>query len=81
MKTLLNYYKRNPPGTLEENRIYSYFGLTPSIDFTGEQYQFFLHFASSEELEKDIVTKKTVVKIAEMLGKDLTKWGWNFWDT
>jgi hypothetical protein len=63
------------------HRSNSYYGLVPSIDFGDEPYQFFLHFATAEELEKDIVTKETTVKIAEMLGKDLTKWGWNILDT
>lgn len=64
-------------GVSEDNKSVSYFGLTPSIDFDDDKYQFFLHFATAEELEKDIITRETMVKIAERLGKDLTKWGWN----
>lgn len=62
---------------VEEKKLNSYYALVPSIDFDDDAYQFFLHFATAEELEKDIITKETMVKIAERLNKDLTKWGWN----
>ena len=55
----------------------SYFGYVPSEHFSDDAYHYFLNFASPEELETDTTTKETVVKIANTLGSDLTKWGWN----
>lgn len=57
----------------EEKKLNSYYALVPSYDFDDDVYQFFLHFATAEELEKDIVTKETMVKICERLDKDMTK--------
>jgi len=55
----------------------SYFGYIPSEHFSNDAYHCFLIFASPEELETDTTTKETVVKFANILGCDLTKWGWN----
>ena len=37
----------------------SYKGYIPSTDFTGEEYYYYLQYASAGELEQDIVTEKT----------------------
>lgn len=66
---------------IDEKKLNSYLGQIPSVVFSDESYQFFLHFATVEELEQDIVKRETMVKISEILGKDLTKWGWNILDT
>lgn len=66
---------------LEEKRMYSYFGRIPSIDLSDYEYHIFITCATAEELEKDIIKKETLVTIAKMLGKDLTKWGWDRLDT
>ena len=46
----------------------SYLGRVPSVDFWDEAYQLFLEFASPEELEEDILTRKTLEKINIALG-------------
>ena len=60
------------------DEIESYFGKIPSKDFSDEAYTFFLHYASIQELESDIVSRNTLRKISESLGIDTTKWGWDF---
>lgn len=42
----------------------SYKRLIPSMDFTGDFFSQFLHFATAYELEDDIITKETFEKIA-----------------
>lgn len=39
--------------------IQSHKGLIPSKDFNGNEYYLYLQYASTEELEKDIVNKQT----------------------
>jgi len=46
----------------------SYLGRIPSRDFWDEAYQLYLKYASSEELEQDIITKETLKKISSELG-------------
>lgn len=43
--------------------IQSYKGLIPSRDFNEYEYSLYLQYASTVELEKDIVTEKTYLKI------------------
>lgn len=43
--------------------IQSYKGFIPSSDFKEDEYNLYLQYASSEELEKDIVSEKTYRKI------------------
>lgn len=43
--------------------IQSYKGLFPSKDFNEDEYYLYLQYASPVELEKDIVTEKTYLKI------------------
>ena len=47
----------------------SYRGIIPSINFDEDEYSLYLQYASSEELEKDIVSEKTYKKIIRN-----TKW-------
>ena len=60
-----------------EKRFNSYLGKVPSIDFCADAYHYFLYYASAEELEGDILKLKTLIKIGEALGNDLTQWGWD----
>jgi hypothetical protein len=46
----------------------SYLGRIPSKDFFPEAYELFLKLASPEELEEDIITRKTLEKIIVELG-------------
>jgi len=46
----------------------SYLGRIPSQDFWDEAYQFFLEFATPEELEEDILKRETLQKISTALG-------------
>lgn len=46
----------------------SYLGRIPSKDFWNEAYEFFLEFASPEELETDTLTRETLEKISDALG-------------
>lgn len=41
----------------------SYKGLIPSINFKDYEYSLYLQYASPEELEQDIVSEKTYLKI------------------
>ena len=43
--------------------ILSYKGLIPSTNFNEDEYSLYLQYASAEELEKDIVSEKTYLKI------------------
>lgn len=54
----------------QDKRKRSYLGRIPSVDFWDEAYQLFLEFASPEELEKDILTRKTLDKVSKALGFD-----------
>jgi hypothetical protein len=45
----------------------SYKGLIPSINFNEDEYSLYLQYASYEELEKDILTEETYVKIMKTL--------------
>ena len=45
----------------------SYKGLIPSINFNEYEYSLYLQYASSVELEKDILTEETYVKIMKTL--------------
>lgn len=47
--------------------IQSYKGLFPSKDFNEDEYYLYLQYASAEELEKDILTEETYVKIMKTL--------------
>jgi len=60
-----------------EKRLDSYLSKVPSIDFCADAYHYFLHYASLEELEGDILKFQTLIKIGEALGNDLTQWGWD----
>ena len=42
----------------------SYKGYIPSTDFTGEEYSYYLQYASANELEQDIVNEKTYRRIS-----------------
>ena len=44
-------------------KIISYNGCIPSKDLNEHQYQTYLQVASSYELEKDIITEKTMLKV------------------
>ena len=44
-------------------KMLSYKELIPSTDFKEDEYNLYLQYASSEELEKDIVSEKTYRKI------------------
>lgn len=44
-------------------KMLSYKELIPSSDFKEDEYNLYLQYASSEELEKDIVSEKTYRKI------------------
>jgi hypothetical protein len=44
-------------------KIISYKGYIPSKDLNEHQYQTYLQVASSYELEKDIITEKTMLKV------------------
>ena len=46
----------------------SYLGRIPSQDFWEEAYNLFLEFATPEELENDILTRETLLKISTTLG-------------
>ena len=48
----------------------SYLGKIPSHDFDAEQYDIFLSYASTEELEQDILKRETLHKI-------MSYFGWN----
>ncbi len=48
-----------------------YGGLIPSQVFDEYEYQSYLEFASSYELENDIVTKETLDKMGENLSIDI----------
>lgn len=52
-------------------KVKSYLGKIPSQDFNEEQYGVFLEIASPEELEQDIITRKTLNEIAP---PDYSKW-------
>ena len=41
----------------------SYKGLIPSINFKDYEYSLYLQYASAEELERDIVSEKTYLKM------------------
>jgi hypothetical protein len=41
----------------------SYKGLIPSINFNEDEYSYYLQYASADELEKDIVSEKTYLKM------------------
>ncbi len=45
----------------------SYKGLIPSINFNEDEYSLYLQYASYEELERDILTEETYVKIMKTL--------------
>ena len=45
----------------------SYKGLIPSINFKDYEYSLYLQYASAVELEKDILTEETYVKIMKTL--------------
>lgn len=44
-------------------KIISYNGCIPSKDLNEHQYQTYLQIASPYELEKDIITEKTMLKV------------------
>jgi hypothetical protein len=44
-------------------KIISYNGCIPSKDLNEHQYQIYLQVASPYELEKDIITEKTMLKV------------------
>ena len=48
-----------------------YGGLIPSQVFDEYEYQFYLKFASSYELENDMVTKETLDKMSDNLSTKL----------
>ena len=50
-------------------KVSSYRQIIPSKDFTEDDYNLFLVFASPQELEKDIITEETYKKIIRN-----TKW-------
>lgn len=52
-------------------KLKSYLGVIPSQQLTEEQYGMFLEIASPEELEEDIITRKTLNEIAP---PDYSKW-------
>lgn len=52
----------------QEKKSRSYLGRIPSKDFFPEAYELFLELASPEELEEDIITRKTLEKIIVELG-------------
>ena len=52
-------------------KVKSYLGIIPSQQLTEEQYGVFLEIASPEELEEDIITRKTLNEIAP---SDYSKW-------
>ena len=52
----------------QKKRKRSYLGRIPSVDFWDEAYQLFLQFASPEELEEDILFRKTLDQINKSLG-------------
>lgn len=52
-------------------KVKSYLGIIPSQQLTEEQYSVFLEIASPEELEEDIITRKTLNEIAP---PDYSKW-------
>ena len=64
-------------GKGQGKRLDSYLGKVPSVDFCDDAYHYFLHYASVEELEEDILKLQTLIKIGEALGNDLTQWGWD----
>ena len=45
----------------------SYRGIIPSINFNEDEYSLYLQYASAVELEKDILTEETYVKIMKTL--------------
>lgn len=45
----------------------SYKGLIPLINFNENEYYLYLQYAFAEELEKDILTEETYVKIMKTL--------------
>jgi|DEB19_MinimDraft_3_1074340.scaffolds.fasta_scaffold247658_3 hypothetical protein len=45
----------------------TYKGLIPSINFNEDEYYLYLQYASSVELEKDILTEETYVEIMKTL--------------
>jgi hypothetical protein len=53
----------------ELKRKRSYLNRIPSIDFTSDVYELFLSMATPEELEEDILTIETSVKISNQLIK------------
>ena len=66
-----------PPDDLQEledvflKKVKSYLGIVPSQNLTEEHYAVFLEIASPEELEQDIITRKTLNEIAP---PDYSKW-------
>jgi len=61
----LQYHKRLNDDYKEEilKSLQSHKRLIPSRDFNEYEYSLYLQYASSVELEKDIVTEKTYLKI------------------
>ena len=55
------------PEKLIAKSLLSYKGLIPSINFNEDEYSLYLQYASYEELEKDILTEETYVKIMKTL--------------
>jgi len=45
----------------------TYKGLIPSINFNEDEYSLYLQYASTVELEKDILTEETYVEIMKTL--------------
>ena len=52
---------------MNKQQLSSYNQLIPSTDFKGDEYALYLQYASAVELEKDILTENTYVKMMTTL--------------
>ncbi len=52
---------------MNKQQLSSYNQLIPSTDFKGDEYALYLEYASAIELEKDILTENTYVKMMTTL--------------
>ena len=52
---------------MTNQQLSSYNQLIPSTDFKGDEYALYLEYASAIELEKDILTENTYVKMMTTL--------------
>ena len=55
---------------MTQNKPKSYLGKIPSRDFWDEAYELYLTIATPEELEEDIISRKTLQKLTTELGLD-----------